>query len=118
VNNFANLDVVALVVVAAFSKQPMVHHTMNVQLIEKGITVLSSISWLLSFVWNDTYFRHRRGEDNDLIKLTNALHELINPRPFNDIDIVVLSFNFHRDGEVGPSENLPFVSMLCRWMHS
>ena len=35
------LDVVTLVVVAALPKEPVVHHFVNIQLIQKGVAVLS-----------------------------------------------------------------------------
>jgi len=38
--NFANLDVITLVVVAAFTEQAMVDNIMDVKLVKKRVTIL------------------------------------------------------------------------------
>lgn len=79
------LDVVALVVVTAFSEQAVVDHVVNVQLVEKRVAVL----------------RYGRSEDHDLVELTHALHEGIDAGPLDDINVVVLTFDLDWDREVG-----------------
>lgn len=53
-----------------------------------------------------SYLGNRRSEDNDFIKLSNSLHELIHTRSFYDIDIVVVTLNLNRYREVGLVKNL------------
>jgi hypothetical protein len=53
-----------------------------------------------------TYLGYRSGKDNYLIQFTNPLHKLIDSWAFDDIYVVVLALNFHRNGEVSLVENL------------
>lgn len=48
-----------------------------------------------------SYLRHGCGEDDNFVQLTNALHELIHARPFDDIDIMKLAFDLDRNREIG-----------------
>ena len=61
-----------------------------VQLIEKWVAV----------------FRHRSGENDDFVDFANALEEGVDTGALDDVDVVVLAFNFYRDCEVGLMENL------------
>lgn len=79
------LDVVALVVVTAFSEQAVVYDVVNIQLVEKRVPVL----------------RYGRSEDHDLIELTYALHEGVDAGPLDDVDVVVLTFDLDWNCEVG-----------------
>ena len=54
---------------------------------------------------------HGRREDHNLVKLTDALHELIHTGALDDVDIVVLPFNLDRDREISLVENLRNVSV-------
>lgn len=47
------------------------------------------------------YLGDRGGKDHHLIQLTNALHELVDAGPLDDIDIMVLSLDLYGDSEVG-----------------
>jgi hypothetical protein len=53
-----------------------------------------------------TYLRDGSCKDHNLVQLADALHELINARPLDHIDIVVLSLDLYRYGEIGLSQNL------------
>ena len=88
------LDVVALMVVAAFSKQPVVNDVVNVELVQQRVAI----------------FRDRCCEDHDLVQLANALQERIHTRPFDDINVVRLPFDLDWYREIGLMENLVFVS--------
>jgi len=78
------LDVVALVVVAAFAEEPVMYYVVYVELVEQRITVLG----------------YRGREDDDLIQLPDSLHEGVDARSLDDVDIVVLAFDLDRDCEV------------------
>ena len=52
------------------------------------------------------YLGDRCCEDDDLIEFANALHELIDTRPFDDINIVILALDLHWNREVGLVEDL------------
>ena len=84
------LHVVALVVVAAFSEESVMYHVVDVQLIEQRVAV----------------FGHRGCEDDHFVDLTHSLEESIDARPFYDIDVVVLPFDFDWNGHVGLMEDL------------
>ena len=43
---------------------------------------------------------NRCSEDNDFIEFTNTLHELINTRTFDNIDIMILTLDLNWYGEV------------------
>jgi hypothetical protein len=47
-----------------------------------------------------TYLGNRCGENYDLIKFTYSLHELINTRTFDHVNVVILPFDFHGDSEI------------------
>jgi hypothetical protein len=53
-----------------------------------------------------TYFGNGGSEHNNLIEFAHTLHELVHARPFDHIDIVVLTFNFDWYGKVSLSEYL------------
>lgn len=75
---------------AAFTEQTVVHNVVNIKLVQKRVPILAD----------------GRGKDDNFIELTNTLHELINARSLNDVHVVVGSFDFDRDGEVGLMEEL------------
>jgi hypothetical protein len=58
------------------------------------------------------YLGYRRREDHDLIELANSLHELIDARPLDDIDIMVVALDFYRYCEVGLVEDLGQLVLL------
>jgi hypothetical protein len=76
-------------IVATFSEQPVMHHVMNIKLIEQGITVLGD----------------RRRKHNNFVKLSDSLHEGIYPGPFDYIDIVILSLDLDWYREVSLVED-------------
>lgn len=102
-------------VVAALAEKTVVHHVMDVQLIQQRVTVL----WILisrrrgfvvapkrGLVKSSTHLGYGGREHNHLIQLSNTLHELIHAWPFDHINIVILAFNLHGNREVGTLENL------------
>jgi hypothetical protein len=62
----------------------------DVELVEEGIAV----------------FGYRCGEDDNFVDLADTFQESINARAFDYVDIVVLSFNFDGNGEIGLVEDL------------
>jgi hypothetical protein len=68
----------------------VVYRIRYVQLIEKWVAV----------------FGHRSGEHDDFVDFANALEESVDTGAFNDVDVVVLAFDFYRNSEVGLVENL------------
>jgi hypothetical protein len=69
----------------------------DVELVEEGITVLG----------------YGCGEDDNFVDLADAFEEGIDPRALDYIDVVVLSFDFDRDCEIGLVEDLT-VYMLAK----
>lgn len=64
-------------------------------------------------------FAYGCSENDDFVDFTDALEESIDTRAFNDIDVVVLTFDFNGNGEVGLVQNLERqisqeVRELCR----
>lgn len=53
-----------------------------------------------------SYLGHRGRKDDHLVQLAHSFHKLIHPRPFDDVDIMVLAFNLDGDGEVGLVQDL------------
>ena len=43
---------------------------------------------------------YRGCKNNNLVELPNALHELIDARPFDHINVVILTFDLHGYGEI------------------
>ncbi len=52
------------------------------------------------------YLGHGCCEDNNLVELANSLHELVDTGPFDHINIMVVTLNFHRYCEVGLVQDL------------
>jgi hypothetical protein len=103
------LYVVSLVVVTTFTEKSVVHNTVNVELVEQGVAVLH----LLALNVNEiavTYLGDGCSKDNNFIKLTNALHELIHAWSLDDVNVVVLAFYFNGNGEVCLMQDLTAVS--------
>lgn len=59
-----------------------------------------------------TNLGYRRREDNYFVQFADSLHELIDTRPFDDIDVMVLAFNLYWNGEICLVKNLLPVSCL------
>jgi hypothetical protein len=81
----------------------VVYRIRNVQLVKKWVAVLG----------------HRSGEHDDFVDFANALEEGVDTGAFNDVDVVVLAFDFYRNSKVGLVENLMkrlarFPRDLCR----
>lgn len=100
---FTNLDVVALVVVATFPKQAMMHDIVNVQLVEQRVSILGHRrqNQTPDMISRKTYFGDRSCKYHNLIELANALHELIDAWSFDDIYIMILALNLHRYRKIG-----------------
>ena len=109
----AYLDIVALMVVATLSEEAVMNDAVNVQLIQKRVSVLRSISIRLAFIATATHLGNRSCEDNNLVQLAHSLHELIHTRSLDHVNVVVLSFNLHRDREVSLGEYLVW-SATCK----
>lgn len=58
------------------------------------------------YLHRETHLRNRGSEDNHLVQFSNTLHELIDSRSFDHVDVVVLPFDLHRDREIGTLKNL------------
>jgi hypothetical protein len=84
------LDVVALVVVARLAEQTVVDRVGDVELVEKGIAV----------------FGYGCGEDDNFVDLSDAFEEGVDAGALDYVDVVVLSFDFDRDCEIGLVEDL------------
>lgn len=72
-------DVVALVIVAAFAEQPMMHHVVYIQLVQQWIAI----------------FRDRCGKNDNFVELAYSFQECIDTRSFYDVDVVVLTLNLN-----------------------
>ena len=66
------------------------HDIVDVELVEEWISV----------------FGHRSSEDHDFIDLSDPFEESINARPFYDVYVVILPFDFNRNREVCLMKNL------------
>ena len=53
-----------------------------------------------------TYLRYGCCENDNFVKFTNSLHERIHTWSLDHIYIVILAFNFYRNGEIGLMEDL------------
>ena len=84
------LDVIALMIVAAFSEQSVMYNVVDVQLVKERVAIL----------------RDGCRENNNFVQLTNSFQECVNAGSFDDIDIVILAFNFDRYRKVRLMENL------------
>ena len=91
------LYIIALVIVATFSKQSMVDNAMYIQLVEQRVAILGNGGC----------------EDYHLIQLADPLHELVDARSLDHIDVVILSFDLHRYREVSLVKYL-LLLVLCR----
>ena len=107
-----NLDIIPLVVITAFPKQPMVYHFMYVQLVEKRISILvgeCQNRYIRDPHSQSSYLGNRSCKYHNLVKLANTLHELIHSRSFNDINIVILALDLYGYGEIGLMKDLERV---------
>lgn len=86
---------------ATLAEQTVVDNVVNVELVQERVAVLAD----------------RRGKDDNFVELTDALHELINTRAFDDVDIMVRPFNFDRDSEIGLMEELNEVRNFIINLH-
>lgn len=92
----------------------MMYYVMYIQLVEERVAILEALANTDSGR-KCTYLRYRRSKDNNLIEFSNTLHELIDTRPFNNIYIVVLSFNFNWNCEVCLMEYLTLLGGHLFW---
>jgi hypothetical protein len=88
------LYVIALVVVAAFTEETVVDDAVDVELVEERVTILG----------------YRCGENDNLVQFAHSLHELVHARPLDNIDVMVLTFNFNGNREIGLVKNLEQIS--------
>lgn len=68
----------------------MVYRAGDVELVEKRVAVLG----------------YRGGEHDDFVNLANPFEEGVNTGALDDIDIMVLAFDFDRDSKVSLVEDL------------
>jgi hypothetical protein len=59
----------------------------------------------------EVYLRNGRREDDNFIQLPDALHELVNARSLNDVDVVVVALDLHGYREIGLVKYLQYVSL-------
>ena len=86
-------------------------HVMYVKLVKKRVAILGDVSSeRVRGEMVRAYLGHGRSKNNNLVQLAHPLHERIHPRPFDDIDIMVLAFDLDGYGEIGLVENLHKVS--------
>lgn len=105
------LDVVSLVVVATLSEKPVVYDLVDIQLVKERVAVLiQGVSYRLATTRQSesTYLRDRRRENNNLIKLADSPHKLVHAWALDNIDIVVVSFNFNGYRKISLVQNLEF----------
>lgn len=57
----------------------------------------------------ETDLGNRCGKDNNLIKLTNALHELINTGTLYYIDVMILTLDLNWNSEIGLMKYLLWI---------
>jgi hypothetical protein len=79
-------------------------------LIEERVTVLEIVSYDFR-LRREAYLRHGSSEDDHFVKLSNTSHEIVHTWTLDDVDVVILAFDFHRDCEVGLMENLGEVRL-------
>lgn len=95
------LDIVALMVVTTLAEQPMVNNAVDVQLVQKRISVLRNVSMLQQKrCKRGTNLGNRCSEDNNFVQFTHSLHELIDTWPLDNVNIMILTLDLHRDREV------------------
>lgn len=86
-------------------EKPVVDDMVNIELIEQWIAILKSIHVRhpsrIGRRKEKTNLGDRSCEYNNFVQLSNPLHELVNPRSFDDIDIVIVALDLYRDGEIG-----------------
>ena len=83
---------------------------MDIQLVKERITILA----VLAMYKHEnragvSYFGDRGGKNNNFVKFSHTLHELINTRSLDDIHIVILSFNLDGNCEICLVEYLNLV---------
>jgi hypothetical protein len=95
----------------------MMHYAVNIELVQEGIAVLNkSVSKFLireidqakAGILDSPYLRNTGSENNNFIKLSDSLHELVDPRSFYHIYVVILALYFYWYGKVGLMENLGY----------
>jgi hypothetical protein len=59
--------IVSLVVVTTLAEESVVNDTVNVELIEEGITVLYPLALMLSLVFGFAHLRDGSSEDNNFV---------------------------------------------------
>ncbi len=88
-------------IITTLSEKTVVDNMMNVQLIQKRVTILEYVRREMEYGPGVTHFGNRCSENDDFIKLAHTFHELIHTRAFDHVHIVILPLNLDRDCEVG-----------------
>lgn len=105
------LDIISLVVITTVPKQTVMDNVMDVQLIEKRITVLPPIisrchGWITMCRRSATHLGDRGCEHDHFVQFTDPFHELIDSWSLDHVDVVILTFDFDRNSEVSSLEDL------------
>lgn len=79
---------------------------MNVQLVQQGITVLAPSATIQPCILRQTYLGDGCRENNHFVQFAHSLHELVDARSLDHVDIVVLALDFDRNGEIRALQNL------------
>lgn len=82
----------------------MVHDTVYVQLVQERVAILSVRSVKITSSnrnSNKSHLGDRRCENDDFIQLAHPLHELIDTRPLNHVNVMIVSFDLYRNGKIG-----------------
>lgn len=82
-------------------------YVVDVELIQKGVAVLMHMLALGEEIRGTrNYLGHGGSKNNDFVKFSNSFHELVDAGSLDDIDVVELALDFHRDCKVGLVKNL------------
>jgi hypothetical protein len=83
----------------------MVYDSVNIELIQQRVAILLPLATLTTDE-QETYLRDGSGKDDYFVQFPDPFHKSIHPRSLDYIDIMILSFDFHRDGKISLMENL------------
>ena len=56
-----------------------------------------------------THFRDRSSKDDNFVELAYPLHELVDPRSLDNVNIMILPFYLHWNSEVRLMQNLHLI---------
>lgn len=59
----------------------------------------------------DAYLGDGGSEDDYLVELAHPFHKGIDTRALDDVHVVILSFDFYRDGEICLVQNLELLAL-------